>query len=147
MNAPNEFSAVHEAGHCVVMRYFGMEVAEAWINAERGNCRFREPDKGDIGLFENIAGGLAGKIAEDRACGFKDEAGRKESGDYKKAFDCALRLNSGDEAGAKLLLRWMERRTELFVAKLWPQIQKVTYALLEREKLSGQEIEQILNGA
>ena len=147
MNAPNEFSAVHEAGHCVVMRYFGMEVAEAWINAERGNCRFREPDKGDeIGLLENIAGSLDGKIAEDRACGFKDEAGRNESGDYKRAFDCALRLNSGDEAGAKLLLQWMERRTELFVARLWPQIQKVSYALLERGKLTGAEIAEILNG-
>jgi hypothetical protein len=147
MNAPNELTAIHEAAHCVMQNYFGMEVHELWINEERGNCRFRIPTNGDLGVFEDIAGSLAGKIAEDRLCGFKDEAGRKESGDYKKAFDCAMRLNAQKKVGAELLLEWMEFRTGLFVEKLWPQIQKVAYALLQRGKLSRSEIAEILNGA
>jgi hypothetical protein len=147
MNAPNELSAHHEAGHCVIRNYFFHEIQELWINEERGNCRFRVPDRGDVVLFEDIAASLAGRIAEDHLCGFKDVGEFQASGDYKRAASCALRLNSGDEIGAKLLLQWMERRTELFVEKLWPQIQKVAYALLEREKLSGREIEQILNSA
>lgn len=147
-DAPNELSAFHEAGHCVIRNYFSHTVAELWINEGRGNCRFRVPDdRGDIVLFEDIAASLAGKISEDRLCGFKSETEFHSSGDYKRAFDCALRLNSGDEVGANLLLQWMSRRVELFVARLWPSIETVAYALLQREKLSGEEIEEILNGA
>jgi ATP-dependent Zn protease len=145
--APDELAAFHEAGHCVIRNYFSHEVAELWINEERGNCRFRLPDdRGDTVLFEDIAASLAGKIAEDRLCGIRTVDDWHASGDYKRAFDCAMRLNSGNEVGANLLLQWMSRRTELFVEKLWPSIQKLAYALLEREKLSGREIEQVLNG-
>ena len=147
MNAPNELASIHEAAHCVIRNYFSHPVAELWINGERGNCKFRVPDdRGDIVHFEDIAASLAGKIAEDRLCGFKDEAKYHSSGDYKRAFDCALRLNSGDEVGANLLLQWMSRRVELFVAKLWPSIEKVSYALLNEGKLNREQIAAILNG-
>jgi len=114
-----------------------MEVAELWINEERANCRFRVPDNGDIGLFQSIAGSLAGKIAEDRVRGYTDDDEWLGSGDYQAALHCALRLNGGDKIGAQMLLTWMERRTELLVIRLWSQIEKLSYALLQNEKLDG----------
>jgi|SRR5581483_3648413 len=144
-DAPNELTAIHEAAHCLVSRYFGMEVVETWINGERGNCRHREPDDGDLGLLENIAVNFAGKVAEDRVRGYTDEEAWLGGSDYRRAFLLATRLNAGDKVGAELLLQWMERRTELFVSKLWPQIEKLAYALLNREKLSGEQIAEILS--
>jgi hypothetical protein len=64
--------------------------------------------------------------------------------DYHTALDCALRLNASDSLGAELLMAWMERRTELLVDKLWPRIHKVAFALLEREKLDGEQIAKVL---
>lgn len=106
----------------------------------RGNCRFRVPG-GDLGLLQNMAGSLAGKFAEDRLRGCK---GENEAGDYQRAFDCALRLSAGDKVAANLLIQWAERRTELLVTKLWPQIHKVAFALLERDRLTGDEIHKVL---
>jgi hypothetical protein len=142
MNAPNELVSTHEASHAVIRDYFGMEIGELWVNEGRGNCRFRVPDCGDIGLLQDIAGSLAGKIAEDRVRGRK---GKQERGDYQRAFDCALRLNAQDEVGTKLLLRWMERRTALLVDKLWPQIHKLAFALLEHDRLDGKQIAEVLS--
>jgi hypothetical protein len=138
-----ELSAYHEAAHCALRSYFGIEIAEVWINEARGNCRFRVHDD-DIGLLQNITSSLAGRIAEDRARGFSDEREWVASGDYARAFDCALRLSARDKIGADLLLQWAERRTQLLVTKLWPQIEKVAYALLDRQKLTGHEVEAIL---
>jgi len=73
--------------------------------------------------------------------------GKPEPGDYARAFEIALRLNAGDETGAKLLLQWMKHRTALLVKELFPQIQKLTLALLEHEKLSGAQVAKILNGS
>jgi hypothetical protein len=94
-------------------------------------------------LLQDIAGSLAGKIAEDRLLGRK---GKQERGDYQRAFDCALRLNARDETGAKLLLTWMEHRVGWLVEKLWPEITRVAYGLLERGRLSDEQVNEILNG-
>jgi hypothetical protein len=147
MNALDEqrHVAVHEAGHCAVRDYFGIEIAETWINEGRGNTRFRVPDKGDIGLFQDIAGSLAGKIAEDRLRGFKAEWESDCKADYARAFDCALRLNAKDEVGAKLLLQWMQHRVELLVGKLWPRIHKLAFALLENGRIAGPELHEIMH--
>ena len=102
------------------------------------------PD-GDIGLLQNIAGSLAGRVAEDRVRGFRDEQEWLSSGDYARAFDSALRLSAGDKVGAELLLQWAERRTELLARKLWPKIEKLAYVLLERQKLCGAEVAAVLN--
>jgi hypothetical protein len=64
----------------------------------------------------------------------------------KKAFAVALRLNDGDVEGAERLLHWLQRRAEVFVEKLWPDIRKVAFALLEYDRLTGQQVVAILNG-
>jgi hypothetical protein len=138
-----ELTAHHEAGHCALRNYFGIEIAEVWVNEARGNTRFRVP-AGDIGLLQNIACSLAGKVAEDRVRGRK---GKQEHGDYARAFDCALRLSAGDKVAADLLIQWAERRTELLVEKLWKQITALASALLQIKKLTGAEVKEILGNA
>ena len=98
----------------------------------------------DIGLFRAITACLAGKVAEDRVRGFPDDKEWRTSGDYRKVWDCALRLNGGDSRGAELLLTWQEYRTAKFVEKHWPKLHKLAYALLEKQKLSGREVKEII---
>jgi hypothetical protein len=43
------------------------------------------------------------------------------------------------------LLKWRERRVELLVEKLFPQIQKLALALLDHGKLSGDQIQKVLH--
>jgi hypothetical protein len=132
-----------------VRNYFGIEVTELSIDGKRGNCRFRVP-KGDLGLLQNIAGSLAGRIAEDRMGGFTNEAEWKASGDYGSAFDCALKLSAGDKVGAEMLLQWAERRTEKPVEKLWPKIHALAFKLLDSvdnngvARLTGEEIREAI---
>jgi hypothetical protein len=59
------------------------------------------------------------------------------------------RLNHGwrnKRPGWAPLMAWLERRVELLVEKQWPRIHKLAFALLERERLSGAEIDKILIG-
>lgn len=147
-----ELSAHHESSHYAVRNYFGHEVSELSINGEKGNCRFRVP-KGDLGLLQNIAGSLAGRIAEDRLRGFTDEAEWKKSGDYGRAFDCAMRLSAQDKVAAKMLLKWAERRTKLLVEKLWPKITVLAFKLLDSldnngvARLGSDEIREAMKAA
>ena len=139
--------AFHESGHAVIHNYFGDDVAEIWIKGEKGNCHFKviaTDDSSDIGLFRAITACMAGKVAEDRVRGFPDDKEWRASGDYRKVWDCALRLNGGDSRGAELLLNWQEYRTAKFVEKHWRKIHKVAYALLDKGKLSGAEVRRII---
>jgi hypothetical protein len=99
-------------------------------------------------LMELILACCAGKSAMDRWYGWKAKTDEnwRASDDYKHARSLALRLNDGDEQGAELLVAWLERRAELLVEKQWPRIHKLAFALLDREKLCGSEINKILNG-
>ena len=139
--------AFHESGHAVIHNYFGDDVAEVWIRGDSGNCHFKviaTDDSSDIGLFRAITACMAGKVAEDRGRGYSDDKEWRASGDYRKVWDCALRLNGGDRRGAELLLNWQEYRTAKFVEKHWPKIHKLAYALLDRGKLSGREVREII---
>jgi hypothetical protein len=142
-----ESTAYHEAGHGFCRAFFNMEIAELSINGEKGNCRFRVPDRGDISLLQDIAGSLAGKIAEDRLRGSK---GEHDAGDYHRAFDCALRLNGGDKQGAELLLKWMSYRTDKLVSKHFDTISRLAFKLLDSldnngvGRLTGEQIHEVI---
>src|SRR5207249_8613648 len=86
-------------------------------------------------VFRNIMGCLAGKCAAERLHGFKADDGNwwRTSGDYKQAYESALELNDGDSLGAKLLLKWLERKTELLLEQQWPRVTKLAFALLEND--------------
>jgi hypothetical protein len=141
-----EETALEEAGHTTIRDYFGAKITEVAIGDGEGHCDFRaRRTHGDLALFQNIAGCLAGKVAADRG-GFKaNDAEWHASKDYRQALDCALRLNAGDEVGSELLMAWMERRTLLLVDKLWPQIHKLAFALLDRSQLTGEEVRKLVS--
>jgi hypothetical protein len=61
-----------------------------------------------------------------------------------KATRLALELNNGDHEGAELLMAWLERKTELLISALWPQVGRINDALLVKEKLSGREVCEIM---
>lgn len=145
-----ESTAFHEAAHyCVSALYFGHKVTELSVNRDKGSCRFRVP-KGDVGLFQEMAVSMAGKITEDRLRGFK---GERETSDYRRAFDCALSLSACDNVCAQLLLQWAERRTGLLVEKLWPKICAVAQKLLDSLDnnsvacLTGEQIQERMKAA
>jgi hypothetical protein len=146
-----EITAFHEASHYATRNFFGHEISDLSINREGGNCRFSVPDRGDISSFQNIAGCIAGKVAEDRLRGRKmNKAEWRASDDYQRAFDCALRLSAGDKVGARMLLMWAERRTGLLVEKLWPKISIVAQELLDSldnngvARLTGEQIREAI---
>jgi hypothetical protein len=146
-----ESAAFHEASHGFIRTFFNMEISELRIDGAKGNCRFRVPDRrGDIGLFQDIAGSLAGRIAEDRVRGFKNEEEWRASGDYARAWDCALRLNAGDKVGAELLLSWLSHRTSLLVEKHFEKIRALAFKLLDSvdnngvAQLTGEEVREAI---
>jgi hypothetical protein len=145
--------AHHECGHAVVHQYFRHPIEEIEIaESGEGHC-----SAGASGLddpldaehnrdridrqcqLEYAMACMAGKATMDKWFGWKakNDQNWRGSEDYKQAFDCALQLNDGDRAGAELLMKWLERRTELLVEKQWAQIQKLASALQEKQKFTG----------
>lgn len=45
---------------------------------------------------------------------------------------------------ARNCLAWLERKTEVLISALWPQVSKLAYALLDKQKLSGCEVREII---
>jgi len=95
----------------------------------------------------------AGKSAVDHSCGYKSASDEnwRASDDYKDVFACALKLSGNDEQAAALLVEWAERRADVLVEKYWPHVQRLAFALREKEKftgngrLSGAEISNVLS--
>jgi hypothetical protein len=67
-----------------------------------------------------------------------------ESVEHHRSWKRALWLSDNDEVGAELLLQWAAGRAQRLVEKLWPQIHRLAFALLEKERLSGGEINQVI---
>jgi hypothetical protein len=88
------------------------------------------------------------QAAIDRWYGWKSqrEENWKASSDYRQAHSLALELSGGDAQSAELLLAWLQRRAELIVEKQWPNIQRLSAALVERGKIKGTEIRHIMQG-
>jgi ATP-dependent Zn protease len=153
-----ELIAFHEAAHATLFHCFNLSVESVEISEDTGHCV--TPDEWSLAfsdsgikklvqreaLFRLIIASCAGKAAMDRWYGYKAKSDQnwRASEDRKQALSRALQINNGDQTGAELLLAWLERRAELLVERHWSQIHKLAFALLEREKLSGAEITQIM---
>ena len=100
-------------------------------------------------LLNNIIACCAGRAAVDKFYGWKakTDLNWKASDDHAQARECALLLNDGDSLGAELLLRWLERKTELLVEAEWPRIQRLGRALLECDRIDGEQITHILKAS
>ena len=74
---------------------------------------------------------LAAKCVRQRFSGY-DEGEWRASSDYEKASRYALELNGGDSQSAGLFMLWLERKTDVLISKLWPEICATADGLLER---------------
>jgi hypothetical protein len=152
----HEKTALEEAAHAVVHHTFRREIAE--VVATDGGSGYCQLAGGKESVFNvrelvereslsrSVMAKLAAKCVAQRLGGY-DDAEWRASADYVKATRFALELNGGDSQGAGLLLSWLERKTELLISELWPQVSKLACALLDKGKLSGCEVREIIERA
>jgi hypothetical protein len=157
MNAVSDLkktaTAFEEASHAVIHHHFRREIAEVVATNEGsgGYCQLTGGESAfnltelrrHESLCRSIMAKLAAKCVAQRLRCY-DEAEWKGSADFVKATRFALELNGGDQQGAELLLAWLQRKTELLISELWPQVSKLAYALLDKQKLSGCEVREII---
>ena len=150
--------AYHESAHAVVHHCFGHPIASIEIGDNTGRCvllpeyeeHFNTSGVVEVARRESLCRYImaccAGKCAMDRWHGYKADSDHnwKQSDDYKQALSYALEINQGDSVGAELLVKWLARRAELLVERYWSRIDALAFALLDKEKLSGAEISEIL---
>ena len=60
------------------------------------------------------------------------ESGKFFKQEKTKAIRFALELNGGERAREKLLMAWLERKTEVLISELLPQVFTLAYALLDK---------------
>ena len=148
-------TAYHEAGHTIMRLELGRRVTHVTIKPKGdtlGHVRHRPP-KVDVEWFwadwatrrwteTAIMVALAGPEAEKRLMGRRNNIGA--SGDDAWVAELAIRAIVGDEE-RNAYLRWLELRVRDFVAfsQFWVQVESVAAALLERETLTGKEVDQI----
>ena len=97
--------------------------------------------------LEQAIGLCAGKYGTAGVNGRKPDYGWKRSKDRAMALRHCMAYCDGDEVAAEILLQFAMRRAEVLVANGWPCISKVASALLDREKLTGNDITGILGNA
>ena len=127
-----------DTGHCKVPAEWTVEIGRK----EMVKLARREA------LEQDIMACMAGRCTMGKLYGYKveDDENWRASDDYKQTKECALRLrlNDGDSEGAELLIRWLERKTDLLIERLWPQIRKLAFALLEHDQLTGEQVREVL---
>jgi len=153
-----EVVAFHEAGHAVAHHHFGLPLDSIEIRQASGRCvppsewrlvlrddRILKLAKRES-LMQLIIACCAGKAGVDRWYGYKasTDTNWKQSADYRNALDYALKLAGGDEVEAGLWLQIAEHKADKLIAEQWGSIHKLAFALLDREKLSGAQIDEIL---
>jgi hypothetical protein len=154
-----ERAAWHEAAHCCVGEVaFGHPVQEVAIseNGEiSGYCRPMggvmweyEPEalaKREL-LLQYAIRACAGRAAMDKVWGYKpsDDRNWRASKDHAQALECCLTIADGDAEAAEYLLAYSLRRAEILVEKHWGEIGRVAYGLLVHERLTGDQVREIL---
>ncbi len=144
--------AFHEAAHCSVgAGYFGHRIKTVWIGKRDGGYSPDTEWRPEYGVSERefrlqeIIILQAGRAALDHLNNCKHYYDDWEAGnDHKLSWKRALWLSDGDEVAAGHLLAYAMRRAELLVDKLWPQIYKLAFTLLEHLKLDAEQIEKTL---
>jgi hypothetical protein len=149
-----QLPAFHESGHAICHHYFGHKLNEIAIGENSGHCEVEVPafDGGNESspaeretVMQVITASLAGGIAVQRFSG--DGAnGKGDGGDRAHVKYLALRLSEGRENEAEALLDWLRHKAQSAVDQHWRAIETLAYALLQKEKLSGEEVQKILAG-
>ena len=154
-----EAMAYHEAAHAVVAHALGVKLKSATIvppAVQGGELPHRSPLRGlklEIDGTERtrldaqhaIAVCLAGFIAHRRQ---RPQTWREFQGrsDVEEAFDLALRAYGSGELASSMIAAVLHQTIGL-VQRRWGDIEVVAAALLDRRKLTGREIDQLLDPA
>jgi hypothetical protein len=149
-------TAFHEAGHAVIAWSLGLKVHSATIvpapgihggvehaNPLRGiHLDYDGSDRARRRAEIAIIVCLAGPVAQQR---YKPRSWRSYHGqyDHSQAADLALSLNGSDEA-TNAHLKYLAIVARDMVAALWPLIERVAGALIERRTLTAAEIATVL---
>lgn len=147
-----DLTAVHEAGHATVAHLLGLTVSQVEIlggPAELGSCHtLRLPEGGPIArehaLEDALLVAVAGVVAESLATGAADWD--EDSHDLDHAVRLALELTGDCEAAHALLLR-TGRRVRRALAHHWESVTLLAQELERVRRLSGQEVDAILEDA
>jgi hypothetical protein len=149
-------TAYHEAGHAAMNWQLGMPIKNVTIvpDKESAGCcvsaknflRFKNGEldtspRAQVNTQKKIMALLAGPIAQRtyRKSSFRNyHAGS----DWRTAVDLAITVNGSGEI-ATAWLKWLELRTRGSVKFLWPRIAAVADALMEKQTLSGAEVDAI----
>jgi len=124
-------AAYHEAGHAVVALALGYRCYSVAIE-DGGRAVCDEPAEHALALL------IASFIAEAKCTGEADIWRDEE--DRVRAADLALWIARGDMNTASSLLSTVTEQTRARVEEHWAEIETIANALVEKRKLSGEEI-------
>ena|SRR6266700_4958713 len=140
-----EAIATHEAAHATISHFYGHELAEVEVTEESGQCRLPTQK---LDAREYLIFCCAGRAA-NCLIGWGDRHKRRAweaSEDYANPFVTAKALSDQDDEAAALLVRYSERRATVLLERNWNAVQRLAYALLNEEKLSGEEVSSLILG-
>ncbi len=127
--------AYHEAGHAIVALALGYRCYSVAVeNGGKAVCD--EPAEHALALL------IASFIAESR-CRGEDDIWRDED-DRVRAADLALWIARGDIDTASALLSTVTAQAKARVDEHWPQIEIIANALVEKGRLTGEEISTLI---
>ena len=127
-----EHVAYHEAGHAIVALALGSKVRSVSIAPSLTRCAHRR------GTPHNAIVALAGNLAEQRGCpGSNFDA----FVDLRCALDVAESLQPADPLA--LLQKFLDQADELLDER-WGQVETIAAALLQRQRLTGDEIDALV---
>ena len=127
-------TAIHEASHCAFDLQAGATIIELWSDGRgEGYCHAQRPT--------SAAGCLSGYVGEWNLDHDPDEL--PDAQDFRDSMHlddvrlAAERLGSDDPD--RLLECWIEAKTVL--DQCWPAVERIAFALWQRHRLSGAEVE------
>ena len=123
--------AYHEAGHAVVALALGYRCYSVAIE-DAGRAVCDEPAEHALALM------IASFIAEAKCMGEADIW--RDVADRVRAADLALWIARGDMNTASSLLSTVTAQAKARVEEHWAEIETIANALVEKRKLSGEEV-------
>jgi hypothetical protein len=139
--------AYHEAGHAVVTLRLGYKVTEVTIKRDK-----RAEGRANIiklggPTSDGIKIDLAGMIAEsliNPTTSFRDQCKNGGRSDWRSALKLARELAFFNETKPGIIIEEFVKRTTALVRQHEQAIANVAAALLERETLTGGEVERLI---
>jgi hypothetical protein len=156
-----EATAYHEAGHAVMSHCHGRRLKRVDIVEEEDRLGLCRQEKWPPWVLDELNGGsdsprvnhwievqirilLAGPAAEKQYTGRGNHRGARS--DYNVSSDLAMHRCCGtEETNAYMRWLWIGVKAHLRVAHWWQCVEAVAAALLERHRLTGAEVQTIIN--